>query len=82
LRKRSSTSPLGMDIKLSLRETEILRLLSKGFGNKQISDDLHINVRTVKSHIVDIFDKLKVSNRTEAVTSALRLGLIKLEESS
>jgi DNA-binding NarL/FixJ family response regulator len=77
--RKSVSSTLNKDIALSPRETEILLLLSKGLGNKQISDELDINIRTVKSHIVDIFDKLKVYNRTEAVTTALRLGLIKLD---
>lgn len=82
LRKRTNPMQIDKNITLSPRETEILRLLSKGLGNKQISDELRISMRTVKSHIVDIFDKLKVFNRTEAVTTALRMGLIKLEDSN
>ncbi len=80
LRKRNNPIRVDKEITLSPRETEILQLLSKGLGNKQISEELDLSMRTVKSHIVDIFDKLKVFNRTEAVTTALRIGLIKLED--
>jgi two-component system, NarL family, response regulator LiaR len=82
LRKRNNPIQIDKEITLSPREREILQLLSKGLGNKQISDELNLSMRTVKSHIVDIFDKLKVFNRTEAVTTALRIGLIKLEDSN
>ena len=64
---------------LSNRELEVLNKLAKGMGNKQIADELNINIRTVKTHIVDIFGKLGVFTRTEAVTTALRAGLIKLD---
>lgn len=72
---RQSTSPDG----LSERELEVLRLMATGAPNKVIADRLNISGSTVKTHIQSIFQKLTVSDRTEAVTEALRRGLITLE---
>ncbi|WP_287155659.1 response regulator transcription factor [Candidatus Solincola tengchongensis] len=61
---------------LSERELEILQLLGDGLSNKEISDRLFISIQTVKTHITHIFEKLGVKDRTEAVATALRRGLI------
>jgi DNA-binding NarL/FixJ family response regulator len=63
---------------LSERELEILRLMAKGAANKEISAQLSIAQSTVKTHIANIFQKLGVSDRTEAVTHALKKGIIRL----
>ena len=63
---------------LTERELEVLRLLAKGSANKQIGVSLTISESTVKTHVANIFQKLGVSDRTEAVTTALQRGLIKL----
>ena len=63
---------------LSEREIEVLRLMAKGVSNKDIADQLSITQSTVKTHITSIFQKLNVTTRTEAVTSALRKGIIRL----
>lgn len=52
---------------LSDREKDVLRELSKGSSNKEISEDLYISVATVKTHLINIYSKLGVKNRTEAV---------------
>jgi DNA-binding NarL/FixJ family response regulator len=52
---------------LSNRENEILQLLSKGLLYKEISDKLSISVNTVRQHIHNIYEKLQVQNRTEAI---------------
>jgi DNA-binding NarL/FixJ family response regulator len=52
---------------LSMREEQILRLLSQGYANKLIADKLEISVDTVCSHLKRVFEKLHVSSRTEAV---------------
>lgn len=53
--------------RLSVREEQILRLLSQGYSNKLLADKLEISVDTVCSHLKHIYDKLHVSSRTEAV---------------
>lgn len=63
---------------LTERELEVLRLLAKGSANKQIGAQLHISESTAKTHIANIFQKLAVTDRTQAVTVALSRGLIKL----
>jgi DNA-binding NarL/FixJ family response regulator len=63
---------------LTPRETEILRLLSHGLGNKEIAARLHISEHTVKFHVAAVMSKLGAGTRTEAVTIGLRQGLILL----
>ncbi|MCH8799859.1 MAG: response regulator transcription factor [Chloroflexi bacterium] len=63
---------------LSDRELEVLQLMAKGSANKQIAGDLSITESTVKTHVANIFQKLEVSHRTEAVTKAMSQGIIKL----
>lgn len=62
--------------KLTAREQEVLGLMGQGARNKDIAAALVITERTVKIHVSNIFSKLNVNNRTEAVTVALKLGLI------
>ena len=63
---------------LSRRELEILGLMAKGAANKEIGAQLNIAQSTVKTHITNIFQKLVVNDRTEAVTQALKKGIIRL----
>ena len=63
---------------LSEREAEVLGLLSKGLANKQIAVALTISEHTVKFHVSSIYQKLNVTNRTEAVREGLRGGWIAL----
>jgi DNA-binding NarL/FixJ family response regulator len=81
---RHSTKSVRLDtgIKLTTRELEILRLIAKGISNKEIANEINISARTVKSHMVDIFRKLNVSSRTEAVITSLRIGLINVRDIS
>lgn len=60
---------------LSKRELEILRCLSKGFSNKDISTSLDIREQTVKNHIASIFKKIDVNDRTQAAVFALKNDL-------
>ncbi len=66
--------------RLHQRELEVLKLAAKGKSNKEIADKLVISVRTVQTHLVNIFHKLNVGSRTEAVLHALREGWITLED--
>lgn len=63
---------------LTERESEVLGLLSKGLANKQIAVALGISEHTVKFHVSSIYQKLDVTNRTEAVREGLRGGWIAL----
>ena len=64
---------------LSEREMEVLRLVTKGLSNKDIADKLCLSVRTVQGHLANIFNKLQVSSRTEAVVHALKQGWVTLD---
>ena len=66
--------------KLSSRELEVLQLVAEGHSNNEIGDRLHISQATVKSHLIHIFDKLGVNDRTAAVTVALRRGILSLDQ--
>ena len=61
---------------LTEREMDILRLVGKGLTNKEIGRSLYISDRTVQAHLSNIFSKLNVSSRTEAVMYAVRQGWI------
>ena len=76
LTELSRRAPSGDE--LSERELEVLRLMAKGAANKEIGAQLSIAQSTVKTHITSIFQKLGVNDRTEAVTEALKKGIIHL----
>lgn len=61
---------------LSERELEVLALLASGRTNSEIAGDLYVAVGTVKSHVNNIYTKLEVRNRAEAVSRARELGLL------
>jgi len=61
---------------LSPREIEVLRLLARGYDNKQIASELSISPRTTKIHVSSILNKLGVSNRVQAAIYAVRIGMV------
>jgi two-component system, NarL family, response regulator LiaR len=65
---------------LSEREMEVLKLVTKGHSNKEIADQLYLSIRTVQGHLGNIFNKLMVSSRTEAVVRALKEGWVTLDD--
>ncbi len=73
------STPAASDV-LTAREMEIFQLVAKGMSNKQIAQQLNLNLRTVKGHFVSIFSKLNVRSRTEALVTGLRIGLITLDD--
>jgi DNA-binding NarL/FixJ family response regulator len=82
VRQLATGRPLGAQTTveaLTGREAEVLRLVAKGRTNKAIGRTLSISDRTVQGHLANIYGKLNVSSRTEAVTEALKQGWISIE---
>lgn len=65
---------------LTDRELEVLRLVGQGASNRDIAASLFISEKTAKNHLTHIFEKLGVSDRTQAALYAVRSGLVKLEK--
>lgn len=65
---------------LTERETEVLRLLARGYSNKEIAGRLNIVERTVKTHVHGILQKLSLPSRTQAALYAVRTGLVNPNE--
>jgi NarL family two-component system response regulator LiaR len=65
---------------LTPREVEVLRQLALGRSNKEIANALFISDETVKTHVGNVFSKLQVENRAQAIVQALKRGLVSLEE--
>lgn len=76
---REETAGVGVD-QLSGREMEVLNLAAKGMTNMEIANELVLSVRTVQGHLSNIFSKMHVGSRTEAVIQALRMGWLTLED--
>jgi len=71
----NQSSSLGLD--LTERELEVLALMVEGLNNTQIAGKLTVSSSTIKSHVSNILSKLEVASRTEAVTLALRSGIVR-----
>jgi len=82
LRRVADRSPLSQETQVSLtsREMQILRGVAKGHTTKHLSKDLGLAAPSIESHLRNIFRKLNANNRGEAVSSALKLGLITLAD--
>ncbi|MBN1314951.1 MAG: response regulator transcription factor, partial [Anaerolineales bacterium] len=65
---------------LTDREIEVLKLAAKGMSNREIADELFISVRTVQVHLTNIFNKIGVGSRVEAILFGLRAGWLALED--
>jgi NarL family two-component system response regulator LiaR len=64
---------------LSERESEILKFVAMGMSNKEIAEKLYLSERTIKAHLTNIFNKLNVASRSEAIVRGLQWGLVTLE---
>jgi DNA-binding NarL/FixJ family response regulator len=78
--KQSGTVDRKVRDLLSDREMEMLRLLATGMSNKEIADKLYLSLRTVKAHMSNIFTKMNVASRSEALVESLRKGLLTLDD--
>ncbi len=68
----------GGDEALTAREIDVILLVARGATNQEVAESLHISKATVKSHMIQICNKLGVSDRTAAVTTAIEKGVIRL----
>jgi DNA-binding NarL/FixJ family response regulator len=75
---REVRAPEGPE-KLSERETEVLRLVARGYANKNIARELGITERTVKAHVGAVLSKLHLESRTQAALYAARIGLVPVD---
>jgi DNA-binding NarL/FixJ family response regulator len=82
LRKAVDSTPITVEKTpaLTSREMEILRGIAKGFTTKRLAQEAHLAVPSVETHLRNIFRKLSAGNRGEAVSKALRQGLITLAD--
>ncbi|HYU63522.1 MAG TPA: response regulator transcription factor [Verrucomicrobiae bacterium] len=82
IRRVSASTPLsrGTTVDLTSREMQILRGIAKGHTTKRLAKDLQLKAASIDTHLRNIFKKLGVNNRGEAVSTALRLGLITLAD--
>ena len=71
--------PLDIFPDLTQREFEILTRLARGYGNLQIADELFLSAKTIRNHVSNIFSKLQVSDRTQAIIRAREAGLGNLD---
>ncbi|MBS1732619.1 MAG: response regulator transcription factor [Bacteroidetes bacterium] len=67
-------------IGLSNREIEVLRFMAKGLSNQEIASQLYVSLNTVKTHASNIFMKLDVNKRVQAIEKARELGLLNIEK--
>ena len=77
-KREGDRQPLGPP-RLTERELEVLRLVAKGLGNREIAKDLYISENTVKNHIRNILEKLQLHSRMEAVIYAVREKLLDIK---
>ncbi|MEQ8811293.1 MAG: response regulator transcription factor [Imperialibacter sp.] len=61
---------------ISQRELEVLQLMAAGKSNQEIADQLFVSLNTVKTHLKNLFEKLEVGRRTQAVDKARKLGIV------
>lgn len=84
LKRAIGTPTLGTKVRskenLSEREIEVLRLAATGMSNKEIAEKLSVTVRTVKAHVSNVFAKMDVASRTEAILKAMREGWLELDK--
>jgi NarL family two-component system response regulator LiaR len=79
-RHRPESKNLSVQDTLSSRELEVLKLAATGISNKDIAERLGLSLRTVKGYLADIFLKLNVASRTEAIITCLRRGTLTIKD--
>lgn len=75
----NATARIDADVDLlTKREVEILQLIADGRATNEIAEDLFISVKTVKNHLASIYDKLEARDRTQAVLTGIKSGIIEI----
>ena len=64
------------ELRLTVREYDVLGLVTKGYSNKDVARELNITVNTVKTHLRNIYRKLEVDDRAQAIIKAIKEGII------
>ncbi len=64
------------NLNLTNREYEVLQLLTKGYSNSDIAENLYLSLSTVKTHVSNLFSKMNVKSRTQAIEKAKRLRIV------
>jgi DNA-binding NarL/FixJ family response regulator len=64
---------------LTTRERQVLELLAQGLGDKEIATRLGVGIETVKTHTANLFGKLEVESRMQALILAVRYGVVRLQ---
>jgi LuxR family transcriptional regulator, maltose regulon positive regulatory protein len=75
-----SNRTIAISLELTQRERDTIELLAQGYSNQKIAEKLYVSLATVKTHLHNLFHKLDVSNRTEAVLKARESGLIQSDK--
>lgn len=76
--RRLKTAPVSKMDLLTPRETQVLRMIGRGLGRKEIADELHRSPRTIDNHRASIMRKLNITDRVELVRYAIREGLVEI----
>ena len=76
--QRGSRGHATEDALISPREEEVLQLVVDGLGTTEIAERLFISQKTVKNHLASIYEKLDASDRTQAVLTAVRMGIVRI----
>jgi ATP/maltotriose-dependent transcriptional regulator MalT len=76
--EKSTTEPVELpnNLELSSREMEVLKMIATGLSNQEIADQLFVTINTIKSHTNNIYTKLNVKRRTQAIETARKLKII------
>ena len=78
VRRIDSSVERDEDRLISPREEEVLQLIAEGCSTPEVADRLYISQKTVKNHLASIYEKLNARDRTQAVLTAVRMGIVKL----
>jgi len=75
---RPLVEPVGLDVELTDRELEVLKLLAKGYSTDHLASELYLSVHTVRNHVRNLLGKLGAGTKLEAVVTAAALGLVEV----